>query len=40
MTDTIDMSDQNCAKLQVVSIAGLVASALQRFLEDGSTTAG
>jgi ribose-phosphate pyrophosphokinase len=40
VTDTIEMSDQNCAKLQVVSIAGLVASALQRFLEDGSTMAG
>jgi ribose-phosphate pyrophosphokinase len=35
VTDTIDVSGKNCSKLHVVSIAGLLGGALQRFLEDG-----
>ena len=36
MTDTVAVDDRNWPQLRIVSIAPLIAGALERFLADGS----
>jgi ribose-phosphate pyrophosphokinase len=36
VTDTVQVDEKDCPKLKVISVAPLIASAMQRFLSDGS----